>query len=121
MARLSYEERIKRLEEQRNKLIKPAFVIAESIENGVNTVTIFSNGKKEARFFPDNKDFLKYIDTIENCNIISDGRLIGFRDIELQEAVRNATTEDLKAIVEGKATAQIIERTLYKTVISKIG
>lgn len=121
MARLTYEERIKRLEEQRNQLVKPVFVIAESTEAGVKAVTIFSTGKKEAHLFPSQSDFKRYIEQIKNCNIIADNRLLQFRDTEMIEAVSKTPTEDLKAILEGKADARIIDRTLYKHIISKIG
>ena len=120
MARLSYDERIKRLENRYNELVKPTFIIAESRENGVAAVTILSNGKRSEQFFKSYEAFTNHITTVENCNIIADNKLLQFRDTELKEAVAKASKEDLQAIADGQVTPQIIERVLYEPIVAKI-
>lgn len=120
MARLSYDERIKRLETRYNELVKPTFIIAESKENGVSAVTILSNGKRSEQFFKSYEAFTNHIKTIENCNIIVDSNILQFRDTELKEALASACIEDLQELAYGEITPQIIERVLYEPVVSKI-
>ena len=76
MARLSYEERIKRLEARYNELVKPVFIVAESNGDGVDAVTILSNGKKNQQFFESKKAFSEHIKIVENCNIIADKKIM---------------------------------------------
>ena len=120
MAKLTYEERIKRLENRYNELVKPTFIIAESRENEIEAVTIFSNGNRSEHRFTTPQSFSNYISTVENCNIIADGELLQFSENEMVEALANASKEDLETIVNGEPSPQIIKRVLYAPIVAKI-
>ena len=120
MAKLSYEERIKRLENRYNELVKPVFLIAESRGNNIDAVLILSNGKKVGQYFRSVAEFDAFVDQTENCNIIMDSQLLQFRTEELQTAIRNAETSDLKAIEQGTADPTIIKRVLFDGIKAQI-
>lgn len=120
MARLSYEERINRLQDRYNELVKPVFIIAESQGESVATVTILSNGKKSEQVFETRTAFLAYVEHFQNCNVIADDKIMQFREEELVKAVGKASKEDLDAIANDEATPDIISRVLHRGIVSQI-
>lgn len=120
MARLSTDERLERLQRRYNELVKPVFLIGNSFASGINAVTILSNGKREERRFKSLEIFQSYADSLTDCNIILDNKVLSFRGDTLKAAIAEASTEDLHALVYGNVTEPIIKRVLYDGIAKQI-
>lgn len=98
MARLTTDERLERLQRRYNELVKPLSLIGKSFENDIDAITTLSNGKKEERHFKSRAAFQSYADSLEDCNIILDGRLLAFRPESVVAAFEAADKEDIKLL-----------------------
>ena len=124
MARLTTDERLERLQNRYNELVKPVFLIGKSLSSEIEAITILSNGKKETRHFKSLDIFQNYADSLKDCNIIFDKQVRAFKKDTIEIILSEVSKEDLFEIVcdESKpGTAAKLERILYEGMIRQIG
>ena len=120
MARLTYKERISRLEQRYNELVKPTFVIAEKQGEGIAAVIILSNGKKQSRRFPSVGEFETFVEQTTNCNIIVDNSVLTVNGKTLESIMSGLDNESLQQIAEDKASPDDINSVLYKGIVARL-
>lgn len=110
MAKLSYKERLERLESRYNELVKPVFVIAEQQEESIEAVAILSNSKRVPMQFSNTSEFLTFKENNPDCNIICNEALLSLRSQTCSEIVAELDTQTLQEIAEDKLPQEKIER-----------
>ena len=119
MAQLSYEEKITRLQNRLDELVKPAFVIAEDKGESIAAVIIMSNGRKHHQNFTP-AAFKAFIAENEDCNIIVDDDLLSIKQSTIEDITAEMETETLLGIVNGTADAKELKKLLFVKVVEKI-
>lgn len=120
MARLTQDEQLKRLEKRYKELIKPSVIIAETVENGVEGVTILTNGKKEPFFFQSLEAFRSYADSLSNCNIIADSSVFAIKEKTMQAIFEAASADELRQIINEDMEPVKLRAMLYDGIIKEL-
>lgn len=120
MARPTQQEQLRRLERRYASLVAPTFIIAESVGAGVRAVIILSTGKKQTQSFARMADFETFLSGISNCNVIVNDSLRAFRTEEIEQAVKQASIDDLRAIVADEATPEIMNRIIVRPIRDRL-
>lgn len=121
MAQISYQEKITRLENRLNELVKPAFVLADDNGNGsINSVIIMTNGQKKSKLFPTATDFRKFVEDTPDCNILINDTLLALQHKTLEQIMKELDTDTLKLIAGHAADKAEVEKLFYLKVLDKI-
>ena len=100
--------------------MKPSVVVAETVENGVEGVTILTNGKREPFFFKSLEGFSEHVETLENCTVLLNSSVLKIKSNSLETILASLNTDDLRKIVDDKTETGEIATMLYTGVLKEI-
>lgn len=100
MGRISNKERLKRLSEARDKLVRPVFATGYISELGILHLTVVDSlGRSTGRIFP-NKDALQEFIDGTDITVVIDGNVVSVSTSDQKEMLRSADNQVLQALID---------------------